>query len=125
MGLNSAIREIALSAAREVVREELKQRELAPTANTPVANGPERLLTVDDVAKLCSVTPKTVQRWIAKGLIRATRNPGMREYRIRKRDYDAFAAGTAATHGAPGDRDLEDETSRAVAAARTPKRRGR
>jgi hypothetical protein len=58
MGLNSAIREIALSAAREVVREELKQRELAPTANASVANGPEPLLTVDDVAKLCSVTPQ-------------------------------------------------------------------
>ncbi len=122
MGVNSAIREIAVDAARRVVREELRQLETALEASRPPQSGPEPLLTVEDVAKLCSVTPKTVQRWILKGLLRATRNPGMREYRITRRDYEAFATG-ALTAATSGPQDLDHETSRALAAALAPKRR--
>ena len=122
MGVNSAIREIAVDAARRVVREELKQLETALEASRAPQAGPEPLLTVEDVARLCSVTPKTVQRWIVKGLLRATRNQGMREYRITRRDYEAFASGALAA-ATPEARDMDQETSRALAAALAPKRR--
>lgn len=121
MGVNSAIREIAVDAARRVVREELKQLEAALEASRPPQSGPEPLLTVEDVARLCSVTPKTVQRWIVKGLLRATRNPGMREYRMTRKDFEAFANG--ASTAVPEEHDIDQETSRALAAALAPKRR--
>jgi excisionase family DNA binding protein len=122
MGVNSAIREIAVDVARRVVREELKQLESAFEANRAPHAGPEPLLTVDDVAGLCSVTPKTVQRWIVKGLLRATRKTGMREYRITRKDYEAFASGALA-RATPEPGEMDQETSRAFAAALAPKRR--
>lgn len=46
-------------------------------------------LTVADVAKQLRTTPRTVQRWIKDGRLRAVRLPGGRSYRIYQRDVDA------------------------------------
>jgi excisionase family DNA binding protein len=78
---------------------------------------------VDEVAKLCNVGSKTVQRWIAKGLLRAMRSPGMREYRITRRDYEAFTTGPAVdSSSASRPDDLDGEASTVVTAALSPRR---
>jgi excisionase family DNA binding protein len=126
MGIDTDIRAIARDAAREVIREELKQIESSLEARRVSRPPAERLLSVEDVAGLCGVTTKTVQRWIARGLLRAIRSPGMREYRITQREYDAFTSGAAANGSTKADeRDLEAEASRAVATALAPRRAGR
>jgi excisionase family DNA binding protein len=123
MGLNTDVREIAVEVARQVVKEELKQLELA-LAPCAAARGPEPMLTVDDVAKLCSVAPKTVVRWITKGVLRGTRMPGMREYRIARQHYDAFARG-APPEQSEADEELEAEATNAVARLSVKKTGGR
>lgn len=95
MNIDTDIRQIARDMAREVFKEELRRLELALDARRAGAHpGPERLLSVEEVAKLCNVGSKTVQRWIAKGLLRAMRGPGIRQYRITRRDFEAFASGS-------------------------------
>ncbi len=128
MGIDTDIRAIARDAAREVLREELRQIESTLEAKRAARPPDERLLSVDEVAALCGVTTKTVQRWIARGLLRAMRVPGMREYRITRRAYEAFTSGAAGapegSRSAP-ERDLDAEASRAVAAALAPRKAGR
>jgi excisionase family DNA binding protein len=51
-----------------------------------LANGPD-LLTTGQAAKLCSVTPDTVLKWIKKGRISARRTAGG-HYRIERRVID-------------------------------------
>jgi excisionase family DNA binding protein len=124
MGIDTDIRRIARDAAREVFREELKQLELALGSQRAPREEPEPLLTVDEVARLCNVGPKTVQRWIARGLLRALRSPGMREYRVTRRDYEAFASGSTPSGEprSPRPRDLDGEASRVLTAALSPRR---
>ncbi len=118
MAIDSEIREIARDVAREVLREELTQLERALEAKRPSRPAVEPLLTVQAVADLCGVSTKTVQRWIARGLLRAMRSPGMREYRITQRDYEAFTRTTepVAPAGRADARDVEKEASRVLAA---------
>ncbi|MHC4964991.1 MAG: helix-turn-helix domain-containing protein [Planctomycetota bacterium] len=52
------------------------------------ADGPD-LLTTGQAAKLCSVTPDTVLKWIKKGRIAARRTAGG-HYRIERRALDAM-----------------------------------
>ncbi len=124
MGIEADIRLLAREAVREVVREELKRLELELESQGAPRPGPERLLTVEDIAALCNVGPKTVQRWIAKGLLRAMRSPGMREYRVRREDYDSFVSGASGADGrkASGPVELGREVSNVVAAALAPPR---
>jgi excisionase family DNA binding protein len=124
MGIEADIRLLAREAAREVVREELKRLESALEVQGAPRAGPERLLTVEEVAALCNVGPKTVQRWISKGLLRAMRSPGMREYRVRREDYDLFVSGASGADGRKAARPVElgREVSTAVAAALAPPR---
>lgn len=123
MGLNADIREIALDAAREVLRAEVER--LREAAAAPERPGLEPLLTVAEVARLCRVSTKTVQRWIGKGLIKGTRCPGMREYRISRRDYEAFALGPPVPSSVDAPKDLEAEAERVVSAALSRGRRAR
>lgn len=128
MGIDTDIRQIAREAAREVLREELQQIQGAIEGRRPTRLPPEPLLSVESVAKLCGVAPRTVQRWISRGLLRAMRGPGMREYRITQRDYEAFATGTADAGPAgrrPVPLDVDLEAARTVAAALSPRRTGR
>jgi excisionase family DNA binding protein len=125
MGLDTDIRQIARDAAREVLREELKRIELALEADRMARRVPEPLLTVEGVAALCGVVPKTVQRWIARGLLRAMRSPGMREYRITQHDYEAFALGSPAPAPPSAPKDLDAEAARAVSAALSRGKRSR
>ena len=124
MGIEADIRSLAREAAREVVREELERLARSKESESPPRAGPERLLRVEDVASLCNVGPKTVQRWIAKGLLRAMRGPGMREYRVRREDYDSFVSGAGGVDGrkASGPVELGREVSNVVAAALAPPR---
>lgn len=46
-------------------------------------------LTVAQVAAQLGTTPRTVQRWIKDGLLRAIRLPSGRSYRIYQQDVDA------------------------------------
>lgn len=46
-------------------------------------------LTVSQVADQLRTTPRTVQRWIKEGQLRAVRLPGGRSYRIYQDDVDA------------------------------------
>ncbi|MHC4472157.1 MAG: excisionase family DNA-binding protein [Planctomycetota bacterium] len=59
----------------------------------------DRLLTTGQVAKLCSVTPDTVLRWIKKGRIRAERTPGG-HHRLHRSDVESLRA-------PPGDKGYE------------------
>lgn len=52
-------------------------------------DAPEQLLTVNDVAALLRVSPRTVRRWIETGKLRATRLPGRGAYRIQPADLRA------------------------------------
>ncbi len=123
MGLNNDVREIALDAAREVLRTELERLQKA-AAGPSEGPGLDPLLTVAEVADLCRVSRKTVQRWIGRGLIRGTRCPGMRDYRIARRDYEAFL-GSPAPAPPPAPKDLDAEAARAVSAALSRGRRSR
>ena len=49
---------------------------------------PEQLLTIDDVAALCSVSSKTVRRWIKTRELTAAKLGS--QWRIRPRDLDLF-----------------------------------
>ncbi len=124
MGLSNDVREIALDAAREVLRTELERLQKA-AAEPSERPGLDPLLTVAEVADLCRVSRKTVQRWIGRGLIRGTRCPGMRDYRIARRDYEAFALGSPAPAPPSAPKDLETEAARAVSAALSRGRRSR
>lgn len=108
-----------------MLREELEQLERALAKRTQ-DRALEPLLSVEEVAKLCNVATKTVQRWIAKGLLRAMRGPRMRDYRITRREYEVFvegARGGPTVVPAPTDsEDLDAQVSRAVAAAVKPGR---
>ncbi len=128
MGIVTDIRLMAREVARETIREELKGIESAIESRRAAAPGVERLLSVDEVAGLCGVTTKTVQRWISRGLLRAMRSPGMREYRITRRAYEEFTSGGAAGSGSAGvasGPDLDAEASRTVARALAPRKAGR
>ena len=127
MGIDSEIRELARDAARQVIREELKQIEHDLEATRLGRPAPEPLLTVEAVAALCGVATKTVQRWIGRGLLRATRSPGMREYRITRRDYEAFTRGSPEPPAMSRQIDpssMEREASRVLAAVQ-PSRKAR
>lgn len=49
-------------------------------------------LTVNEVADRYRTTPRTVQRWIREGRLRAVRLPGGRSYRIDEADLAAIEA---------------------------------
>lgn len=55
------------------------------TADTPT----NPALTVGEVAEQLQTSPRTVQRWIKEGRLRAIRLPGGRSYRIYQQDMDA------------------------------------
>jgi excisionase family DNA binding protein len=125
MDIDADIRRIARDEAREVFREELARLERTVQATRTPERLAEPLLTVDEVAKLCNVGTKTVQRWIGKGLLRAVRSPGMRDYRIPRRAYEALASGAPAGAEGPSaapEEELEAQVTRAVAAAAAPPR---
>lgn len=46
-------------------------------------------LTVAQVADQLGTSPRTVQRWIKEGRLRAIRLPGGRSYRLYQNDVDA------------------------------------
>jgi excisionase family DNA binding protein len=47
-------------------------------------------LTIAEVAKLLKVNRSTVLRWTRRGLIRATRLPGTRTWRVPLSSYETF-----------------------------------
>ena len=50
----------------------------------------EPLLTIDDVARVCKVSVKTVRRWIESGVLRAAKLGA--QWRIRPKDLELFIA---------------------------------
>jgi len=63
-------------------------------ADTPI------LLTTGQAAKLCSVTPDTVLKWIKRGLLSAFRTAGG-HYRIEPRDLEPLVVRARPAEGAP------------------------
>lgn len=119
MGLNTEIRHIV----REVIAQEVPKHvasALQARPASPERPGPPRVYTVADVAEATRADVKTVRAWIAKGLLRAVRKDGMKEYRIAESDLLAFYA---ANGYRPEDLDIDKEASRVLAAALGPKKR--
>lgn len=119
MGLNSEIRQIV----REVIAQEVPRQVASALQARPVRQeraGPPRVYTVADVAEATRADVKTVRSWIAKGLLRAVRKEGMKEYRIAEADLLAFYT---ATGYRPQDLDMDKEASRVLASALGPKKR--
>jgi excisionase family DNA binding protein len=119
MGLNTEIRQIV----REVIAQEVPKHvasALQARPAPPQRPGPPRVYTVADVAEATRADVKTVRAWIAKGLLRAVRKDGMKEYRISESDLLAFYA---ANGYRPEDLDIDKEASRVLASALGPKKR--
>ena len=55
-----------------------------------VARQLEPLLTIDDVARVCKVSVKTVRRWIESGELRAAKLGA--QWRTRPKDLELFIA---------------------------------
>jgi excisionase family DNA binding protein len=91
--LSPSIQEKVLGAIRQELRDLTRSRESASAG--------ERLLTVEEAAAFCNVTPPTVREWIRQGHLPALLPGGGRSYRIRRTDLDAFLARPAASRGAP------------------------
>jgi excisionase family DNA binding protein len=53
----------------------------------------EILHTVEDIAKLLSVHPETVRKWIKSGELRAIKLGGPAGYRISQSAYEQFLRG--------------------------------
>jgi excisionase family DNA binding protein len=120
MGLNSEIVRIV----RDVIEQELPKRvrsELENRAASSPKPGPSRMFTVAEVAAALRVEAKTVRSWIARGILRAVKKPGMKEYRIAEGDLLAFSA---ANGYASEVLDLDKEASRLLASVLEP-RKGR
>jgi excisionase family DNA binding protein len=73
----------------EAVEEELAARQVAAPA--------VEVLTVAEVARRCQVKPDTVLAWISRGVLKASRLPGTKAWRIRADDLEAALTGTGAT----------------------------
>jgi Helix-turn-helix domain len=119
MGLNSDIRQLV----REVIEQEVPKRIASALQARPAQQeraGPPRLYRVSDVAEAARVDVKTVRGWIAKGILRAARRDGVKEYRIAEPDLLAFYA---ANGYGPESLDIDKEASRVLASAVGPKRR--
>lgn len=67
---------------REVVREVL--------AEAPATGSTSRPLGTAEVAARAGVSADTVRSWAAKGLLRASRPPGVRDLRFDPADVEAF-----------------------------------
>lgn len=57
----------------------------------PEVDDTDRLLTVTEVADFLSVSPRTVQRYVADGRLAAVVLPSGRGLRFRRTDLDALA----------------------------------
>jgi two-component system, OmpR family, response regulator VicR len=49
------------------------------------------LMTTSEVAKMCSVSVRTVHMWMAKGLLKGFRIPGSLHRRVERRVVEEFA----------------------------------
>lgn len=56
-----------------------------------------QVLTTGQVAKLCWVSSRTVQKWVDQGMLRGHRLPGSKDRRISRVDVELFAK----KHGMP------------------------
>lgn len=68
--------------------------------------GPERHLTVEEVAEVVGRAPGTVRTWIREGKLAAYRQQG-REYRVRPEDLRTYQ--DAQAHPSPSPRETEEE----------------
>ena len=57
----------------------------------------EYSLSVPEVAKMLSVQPMTIRRWIGDGRLPARRVPGTKPYKLRQADVDALVEGSEVT----------------------------
>lgn len=53
----------------------------------------EQLLTVDDVARRCNVSDKTIRRWIASGALKCRIVGPSKRLRIERADLDSVITG--------------------------------
>ncbi len=63
----------------------------------------KKVLTTGDVARICSVAPRTVQKWFDSGLLKGYRVPGSRHRRIPINELIRFME----AHNIPGDIDFD------------------
>lgn len=56
------------------------------------------ILTTGQIAKQCSVAPRTVAKWIDSGLLKGFRVPGSKDRRVLRSVFEAFAT----EHNLPG-----------------------
>ena len=61
---------------------------------SPTEDMSEYNLSVSDVAKVLSVQPMTIRRWIQEGRLAARRVPGTKPYKLRQADVDALLEGS-------------------------------
>lgn len=65
-----------------------------------------KYLSTTEVAKICSVTPDAVLKWIKNGKITATRTPGG-NYRIPQSDIQSLTHSVAPKEKTPNQQDIE------------------
>lgn len=100
-----------VEAVRALVREVLAERSPAPVA--------EGFLGTREAARRAGVKPDTIRDWVARGILPATKPPGVRGFRIRPADLDAVLSGRStgsAPHASPPV-DLAGERARRLAAS--------
>ena len=112
MGLNTEIRRIVVDVVEQEVSKTVDRVLEKKAGQQRDPGGPPRLYTVGEVAEAVRADVKTVRAWIAKGLLRARKKPGMKEYRISESDLLEFYS---ARGYEPQELDLDKEAARILA----------
>ena len=82
---------------------------LCKAALGPVRDATQGLLSVEEIAAKCHVTPKTVRTWIQQGQL-AARRAGGRRYVVPLEDFNRFLARGIQAEPAS----VEDQVSRMI-----------
>ncbi len=99
---------------RQVVREVLAEARPTSPAST------EGFIGAAEVARRLDVEADRVRRWVKAGILTATKVPGVRGWKIKPSDLDAFLAGAQSTGAEPHDSppvDLAGERAKRLAAS--------
>ncbi len=111
MSLEAAIRcavAVELAPLRtEVARLAAQVEALRKAALGPVRDAAQALLSVEEIAAKCHVTPKTVRAWIQHGQLVACKAGG-RRYVVTPGDFNRFLARGIQKESPP----VEDQVSR-------------
>ncbi len=110
MPVSAPAEALVAAALRALVRQEVEE---ALRTRQEAGPRPEGYLTTSEVARRAGAAQDTVLAWIGKGLLPATRPQGVKGWRIRPADLEAFLVGQ---HAGPKPASIDD-ARRARAAA--------